>query len=107
MEWNFDPVAGPFEGLVDGPLWDGEGLVFCLVEESRILRYEPENKTITELRKYTARTRALALNPQDAIYGCQSASRRIVPAARASLRKVIWTTSSMSCRWARRRRAAE
>ena len=44
MEWNFDPVAGPFEGLVDGPLWDGEGLVFCLVDESRILRYDPEGR---------------------------------------------------------------
>ena len=90
MEWNFDPVAGPFEGLVDGPLWDGEGLVFCLVDESRILRYEPGSKKITELRKYTARTRALALDPQGAIYGCQSASRRIVRFLRDLLGLIGW-----------------
>lgn len=78
MDWNFDLVAGPFEGLVDGPAWDGEGLLFCLVEASRILRYEPGSGTITEFRKYTAGTRALAFDAQGHLYGCQSGSRRIV-----------------------------
>ena len=78
MNWAFERIAGPFEGLVDGPLWDGESLLFCLVDESRILRYDPGRGDISEVRRYTARTRALALGPNGWVYGCQSASRRIV-----------------------------
>lgn len=78
MDWSFDLVAGPFEGLVDGPVWDGDGLLFCLVEASRLLRYEPGSGTVTEFRQYTARTRALGFDAQSNLYGCQSASRRMV-----------------------------
>lgn len=78
MDWNFKLVAGPYDELVDGPVWDGGGLLFCLVEASRILRYEPESGAITEFRRYTARTRALGFDAEGNLYGCQSASRRIV-----------------------------
>jgi len=77
MDWNFELVAGPSGGLADGPVWDGEGLLFCLVEESRILRYVPRRGEITEFRKYAARTRALAFDAEGHLYGCQSGARRI------------------------------
>jgi gluconolactonase len=77
MDWNFELVAGPYGGLADGPVWDGEGVLFCLVEESRILRYVPGTGEITEFRKYAARTRALAFDAEGHLYGCQSGARRI------------------------------
>src|SRR3979409_189082 len=77
-DWHFDLVAGPFDDVVDGPLWDEGGLLFCLIEGSRILRYEPASGAVSELRRYTARTRALALDGRGNVYGSQAGSRRIV-----------------------------
>lgn len=78
MDWSFELVAGPYDELVDGPVWDGAGLLFCLVEASRILRYEPWSGAITEFRRFAARTRALGFDTEGNLYGCQSGARRIV-----------------------------
>ena len=78
MDWKFELVAGPFRGATDGPVWDGEGLLFCAVGESRILRYDPRTGAITEFRKYTSETRGLGFDAEGNLYGCPSASRRIV-----------------------------
>jgi len=76
--WDFELIAGPYGGAADGPAWDGKGLLFCLVDEGLILRYEPQTGSITDFRKYTAGTRGLGFDANGAIYGCQSGSRRIV-----------------------------
>lgn len=78
MEWNVELVAGPYEGGTDGPVWDGEALLFALVGKSRILRYHPGTGQVAEYRKYTANTTGLALGPDGQLYGCQSAAQRVV-----------------------------
>src|SRR5437899_1545666 len=47
MDWSFELVAGPYDGLVDAPVWDGEGLLFSLVEAGRIMRYVPGTGQVT------------------------------------------------------------
>jgi gluconolactonase len=78
MDWNFEPVAGPYDGLLDAPVWDGEGLLFSRVEAGRIMRYRPGTGEVTELRGYASRIRAMAFDAEGNLYGCQSGSRRIV-----------------------------
>lgn len=31
MSWQFDQVAGPYDGVLGGPCWDGEGLLFTQI----------------------------------------------------------------------------
>src|SRR5262249_50220798 len=49
LKWEFERVAGPFDGATDGLAWDGETLLFTVrklpvdARENRILRYDPRN----------------------------------------------------------------
>jgi gluconolactonase len=82
VAWEFELVAGPFEGPTAGLAWDGEGLLFSVVlpshVDSRILRYDPSTGSVSDFRKYSGRTIGLAFSPDGHLYGCQNASRRIV-----------------------------
>ena len=77
MELEIERVAGPYSGEADGPVWDGEALLFSLVTESRILRYHPEAGHTAEYRKYTNNTRGLALDKEGRLFGCQGSGRRV------------------------------
>lgn len=85
MSWQFDLVAGPYDTPTDGPCWDGDGLLFTNIvpptehgSRNRILRYDPRSGEAQEVRRWTYRTVALARSADGELYGCQSASRRIV-----------------------------
>lgn len=78
MAWEFEPVAGPYQGPAGGLAWDGEGMLFSLVGEGRIMRYDPGSGAATEFRKYTNRTNGLALSSSGRVYGCQAGSRRMI-----------------------------
>ena len=85
MSWQFDLVAGPYESSLGGPCWDGEGLLFTQFVAptgqqalNRILRYRPDSGDTEEVRRFTFRTVGLARADDGSLYGCQSASRRIV-----------------------------
>jgi gluconolactonase len=78
VNWQFDQIGESFDDTLNGPLWDGSGLLFCKVKSSEILRYDPESGTTTVVRKYTVQNRGLALGPRGELYGAQSNSRRIV-----------------------------
>jgi gluconolactonase len=77
VEWMIEKVAGPYSGEADGPVWDGEAILFSLVTESRILRYHPASANVVECRKYTNSTRGLALDAKGRLFGCQTLARRV------------------------------
>ena len=84
MSWEFKLVAGPYGSPLDGPCWDGKGLLFTQVmmpaaaRENRILRYDPATGETTDFRYYTHRVMGLALSSTGTLYGCQSTSRRVI-----------------------------
>lgn len=75
---SFERVAGPFDGPANGVVWDGDGLLFALMEEQRLMRLDPASGEISEARKYTSRTNGLAIGPNGELYGGQEASRRVI-----------------------------
>jgi len=77
-DWQFELVAGPFSGATEGPAWNGKKVLFSVPAENRILGYDPLNSAVTDFRKYTNRTKGLALSRDGLLYGCQSGSRRVV-----------------------------
>ena len=78
MNWEFELVAGPYGGTTEGPLWDGEALLFTNIPNSRIMRYDPATGETTEYFTGTDRTNGLCFDTDGNLYGCQSGGRRIV-----------------------------
>ena len=84
MSWEFLPVAGPYGSPIDGPVWDGEALLFTQLTfpfnaaNNRILRYDPQTGAATDFRRWTNRTSGLAFSNDGVLYGCQSGGRRLV-----------------------------
>lgn len=81
MSWTFELVAGPFTGPANGVVWDGSAVLFSLMEDQRILRFDPQTRTVAEVRKYTNRINGLAFGPRGELYGCQEGGRRLVELA--------------------------
>ena len=77
MTWNFERVAGPFKGRTGGMAWDGTGMLFSVVGEERVLRFDPKTGTAEEFRRYTGRVNGLAIAADGTVYGAQEGGRRI------------------------------
>jgi gluconolactonase len=78
MEWKFDLVAGPYDGPLYGPVWDGQSLLFSVISKDMILAYDPSSGEVNEFRRYMAGIKGMAFDTQGNLYGCQSSARRIV-----------------------------
>ncbi|MCX7669159.1 MAG: SMP-30/gluconolactonase/LRE family protein, partial [Anaerolineae bacterium] len=76
MEWTFERVAGPFS-LTEGPVWDGTGLLFSDINNSRIMRYDPATGECRVYRTNTNETNGLCLDPHGYLYACEGGGRRI------------------------------
>ena len=48
MTWEFQHAAGPFT-LAEGPVWDGETLLFTDIRANRIMRYDPQTGQLRRL----------------------------------------------------------
>ena len=64
MSWNFELVAGPYGGTTEGPVWDGEALLFTHIPASRILRYSPKTGETTEYFTGSNHTNGLCFDAQ-------------------------------------------
>lgn len=84
MTWDYELVAGPYGSPTDGPVWDGEALLFSSLPlpantiNNRILRYDPQSGAVTDFRRWTNRVVGLAFSADGILYGCQSGARRVV-----------------------------
>jgi gluconolactonase len=67
-----------FDDVLDGPVWDGSGVLFCAVRRSEIHRWDARTGEVALLRAVTVRTRGLAFAPDGRLYGAQSRARRVV-----------------------------
>ena len=78
MAWQFERVAGPYEGPAGGVVRDGDAVVFSTIDEGKLWSFDPKSKTLTEARRYTNRVNGLARGPGGELYGAQEGGRRLV-----------------------------
>ena len=78
MSWEFELIDGPYGGTIEGPAWDGSGLLFTNIPTSRIMRYDPETGSSSVFRSETNCANGLMLDPQGFLYGCEGGARRVV-----------------------------
>jgi len=79
MSWKFELLMKPSAvPLTEGPVWDGESLLFTHIRASRIMRYDPMSGALSEWRSGTNRTNGLAFDADGRLFGCCSGGRAIV-----------------------------
>ena len=76
MSWEFEPVAGPYE-FTEGPVWDGEGVLFTDIPTSRVLRYDAGTGETSVYREGTDAANGLKLSPDGDLYACEMGGRRV------------------------------
>ena len=77
MSWTFEHVAGPV-GFAEGPAWDGTGLLFSDIKNSRTMRYEPGSGKTTVFREGTDEANGLMFDTNGRLYACEGGGRRIM-----------------------------
>ena len=84
MTWKFELIAGPYGSPTDGPVWDGDALLFTSTPlpsnsiNNKILRYDPRSGEVSDYRRWTNRVVGLAFSADGTLYACQSGARRIL-----------------------------
>ena len=79
MAWQFELVAGPYEGPTGGVVRDGDAVIFSTIDEGRLLALRSRQQApSTEVRRYTNRVNGLARGPDGELYGAQEGGRRLI-----------------------------
>lgn len=78
MPWIFERVAGPYS-FTEGPVWDGQAVLFTNIPASEIRRYDPATGGCTVWRDGTNETNGLHLDGEGRLHCCEGSGtgRRI------------------------------
>ncbi|PSQ10251.1 gluconolactonase [Halobacteriales archaeon QS_5_70_15] len=88
MSWEFERVAGPY-GFTEGPVWDGEGVLFSDIPNSRVMRYDAATGETAVYREGTNAANGLKLGPGGALYACEMSGRRVARYTEAGTETVV------------------
>lgn len=77
MAWQFEILLEPI-GLTEGPLWDGESLLFTNIPNSRIMRFEPGTNAFSVWREGTNGANGLMMDAEGVVNACEGGGRRMV-----------------------------
>ena len=77
MDWNFELVSGPYGGTTEGPVWDGQNILFSYIPGSVIFKYDPKTGETTNFFTGTLHTNGLCFDAVGNLYGCLQGGRGI------------------------------
>lgn len=75
--WQFDVIA-EFPVLLEGPAWDGSGLLFTEVANNRIHRFDAATGACHIWREEAGKANGLVFDANGHLYACEGGGRRIV-----------------------------
>src|SRR5262249_52706435 len=82
MPWTFELLDGPYGAVSEGPAWDGSALLFTRIQQSRIMKYDPQTGGCTVFRENTNCANGLNFDSDGRLYGCEGGetidARRVV-----------------------------
>lgn len=88
MAWTFERVAGPYE-FTEGPVWDGEAVLFSDIPNDRIMRYDVATGECTVAYTDTNGANGLKLDEDGRLYACEMVGRGIARYDNGGERTVI------------------
>ena len=76
MSWEFEQVAGPY-GFTEGPVWDGDGVLFSDMPNDCIRRYDVATGDCEVVHEDTGAANGLKFDDDGRLYACEMVRRRI------------------------------
>jgi gluconolactonase len=76
--WDFERLQAPYGAVSEGPVWDGETLLYTQIQACRIVRFDPSCGSLTVFRDGTNYANGLTMDAQHRIYACEGGARRVV-----------------------------
>jgi gluconolactonase len=80
--WQFETLDPAYGKVSEGNAWDGSGMLFTRIFESRIMRYDPASGSVSVWREDTNYSNGLTFDAQGRLYACQGGAtedlRRVV-----------------------------
>jgi len=80
--WTFETLDPAYGAVTEGPAWDGSGLLFTRIQQSRIMRYDPASGLCSIFRDNTNCANGLTFDAQGRLYACEGGAtvdaRRVV-----------------------------
>lgn len=74
MGWQFHSVADSFE-FTEGPVWDGDRIIFTDIPNARIHTFDPESETCTTLVENSGGANGLKLSRDGSLVACELMGR--------------------------------
>jgi gluconolactonase len=82
MSWNFEQLDAPYGNVSEGPIWNGEYLLYTRIQQARIMKYDPATGLVTVFKEGTNHSNGLAYDQQGRIHACEGGDsekiRRVV-----------------------------
>lgn len=82
VTWTFEQLVEPFPAdsydITEGPVWDGEAVLFTDIPNATIHRYDHGADELTVHRTDTNEANGLKFGPEGHLYACQHAAHRVV-----------------------------
>ena len=80
--WEWEVLDPAYGGVSEGPAWDGSGLLFTRIGQSKIMRYDPSTGTVRTFRDNTNCANGLTFDSAGNLYGAEGGAtadaRRVV-----------------------------
>src|SRR6266568_710316 len=80
--WEFETLDPAYGQVTEGPAWDGSGLLYTRIQQSRIMRYDPATGVCSVYRENTNCSNGLTFDSQGRLYACEGGAtvnaRRVV-----------------------------
>jgi len=80
--WTFETLDPAYGAVTEGPLWDGSGLLYTRIQQSRIMRHDPSTGACTVWRENTNFANGLTFDARGRLYACEGGAtedaRRVV-----------------------------
>ena len=78
MSWEFELLQEPYGAVSEGPVWDGSTLLYTQIQACRIMRFDPQSRSLSVHRAETNYANGLTLDAEKRLYGCEGGARRVV-----------------------------
>ena len=82
MSWEFEQLDPAYGKVSEGPVWNGEYLLFTRIQQSRIMKFDPAAREVSVFRENTNHANGLAYDPAGRLYVCEGGdhegTRRVV-----------------------------
>src|SRR5579871_5235938 len=81
-DWTFEMLDPAYGQVTEGPAWDGSGLLFTRIQQSRIMRFDEASGSVSVWRENTNHANGMTFDAKGRLFVCEGGDtengRRVV-----------------------------